>query len=566
MGQHDQYKPSKDEFLITGLFGSALYIFLATIILYAYLKNPKNKFSKYFFILMFFVCLFEIPRFLSIALTTDYQSKSFYILHIFTSILFFGSFTLVCLQWSTLLRLGTYIRIIYSFKGVLISNILFALFDLIAMILCATSSSLQTYFRSTFFQWFTFVDTFKNLFYSSLLFFYGLKLIIKFYKYNSLEMSYNLFQSDLPPPPLSSSATSTPSIPSATSTNRKELGYTTTNNYGQRKTAFGIALKKLIIVLFLVTLCFLVRVMMLIVKVIALQGDRLVSSPTVPLFGFIWFTLSDWIPRCLPSFAFVYLMNIKRGTVRRGGGGAGGTTEGLLKGDFLRQSSGDGGFGRSGDDYDDDEDDLSSFNDYQEGEGYFDEDEYGEDYLTESRYSDDQALHPTYSNQPYAWSEGSEDNVYAGEDDGDDQVTHHLNPRHDLEKGGAATSSKNSSSSSKLSFFTRNHYSWTALSSGLSFTNLTSSKTHSNSTISPHENLTSSSSFTQFVNPVSVENDDISMTGFTSLTQLTPSRRGAGGGTSGRISPQQKNDGYNNIEPLGRGGSRGGAQKRTVEL
>jgi hypothetical protein len=290
--------------------------------------------------------------------------------------------------------------------------------------------------------------------------------------------------------------------------------------------------------------------MMLIVKVIALQGDRLVSSPTVPLFGFIWFMLSDWIPRCIPSFAFVYLMNIKRGKRDRGGAG-GGTTEGLLKGDFLSQSSGH--FGTS-DDYGDDEDDLSSLNDYQEGE-YFDDEE--EDYLTESRYSDD-FLRPTYSNKPYAWSEGSEDNIYVGDagEEEEEHVVHYLNP-------GPETAPKKSPSSSKRPFFSRNHYSWTALSSGFSFTNLTSANTSATKPShqhTSHESSGPSSSTSQMMGP---ESDDISMTGFTSLTQLTSNRRG--GGTvretsSGRVSPQQKNDGYNNTAP-GKG-----VPKRSVEL
>jgi hypothetical protein len=528
MGEHQQYKPSNDEFLITGLFGAALYIFLATIILSVLLKHPKNKFSKIFFLSMLLVCLFEIPRFLSIAITTNYQSKLFYIFHLFSSIFFFGSFTIVCLQWSSLLKLGTYISVIYSFKGVLISNILFILIDFIAMIICGLSSSLHSFFRSAFFEWFTFIDTFKNLLYSSLLFFYGVKLILKFYRYNSLEISYHFFQSDLTP--ITSSATSS-SLPS-------------TINYGQRKTAFGIALKKLTIVLFVTTVCFFVRVMMLIVKLIALRGDLLMSSPTVPLFGFVWFLLSDWIPRCIPSFAFVYLMNMKRSNLKRGG-----NTEGLLKGAFMRQPSPLGSGEANGhpfafnydDDDDDDDDDFSSLNDPEGGEN-FDEDEY----LTESRYSDD----PTrpYSLKPYEWSEGSEENVYLGDGIDDEQVVF-LNQGGKGGRNQSSSSTNQKTSSSKFSFLNRNHYSWTALSSGFSLSNLTSA---GNSLSNPSASATEITSQTSPPAPAAtpVEGDDISMTSFTSLAQLTPKRRSEGASTNtGRVSPQQKNDGYNNTDP-----------------
>jgi hypothetical protein len=557
MGEHQQYRPSKDEFLLTGLFGAALYIFLATIILSVLLKHPKNKFSKVFFVSMLLVCLFEIPRFLSIAITTNYQSKLFYIFHLFSSIFFFGAFTIVCLQWSSLLKLGTYVSIIYSFKGVLISNLLFILIDIIAMIVCGLSSSLHSFFRSTFFEWFTFLDTFKNLLYSSLLFFYGFKLILKFYRYNSLEISYHFFQTDLTPTTTSTSASAAGSASSA--------ALQSTTNYGQRKTAFGIALKKLTIVLFVTTICFFVRVMMLIVKLIALRGDLLMSSPTIPLFGFVWFLLSDWIPRCIPSFAFVYLMNMKRSNLKRGG-----NTEGLLKGAFMRQPSPLGSGESNGhpfafhyDDDDDDDDDFSSLNDPEGGEN-FDDDEY----LTESRYSDD--LTRPYPLKPYEWSEGSEDNVYVGDGvgmDDEEQVVF-------LNQGGRGSSGRNQSSSgtgrsqkqsSQFSFLNRNHYSWTALSSGFSFGNLTNAG-NTSSKASETSPQASSAAAAPSSSAVSVESDDISMTSFTSLAQLTPKRRSEGASANnnsatGRVSPQQKNDGYNNTEvgPIR-------SQRRSVEL
>lgn len=503
MGEHQQYKPSPDEFLLTGLFGAAIYIFLATIILYALLKQPKNKFSKYFFIFMLIVCFFEIPRFLSIAITTNYQSKLFYIFHLISSIFFFAGFTIVCLQWSSLLKLGNYVSIVYSFKGVLISNAIFTIIDIIAMIVCGTSSSLHSFFRSIFFEWFTFLDTFKNLLYSSLLFFYGIKLIIKFYRYNTIELTYNIFQSDL------ITEQNTP--------------------YGQRKTAFGIALKKLTIVLFLTTLCFFIRVMMLIFKIIALRGNMMMSSPTVPLFGFIWFTLSDWIPRCIPSFAFVYLMNMKRSNLKRGG-----NADNLIQGAYMKQSH-PGGSSNTYPfifSYEDDDDDLSSLNDPQ-GE-YFDDEEY----LSE-QYSDDINPMPM---KPYEWSEVSEEN--ASVDDDEEVVL--------LNGKGRINSGKSPGKSSKLSFLSRNHYSWTALSSGFSLSNFTTTSSAPSTPKKPQD-LES--------NIPNGEGDDISMTSFTSLSQLTSNRNNRTFQGSGRTSPLQKNDGYNNtsIEPIR-------MQKRSVEL
>ena len=61
------------------------------------------------------------------------------------------------------------------------------------MILCGQSQSLTQFFASSYFEVYTFIDTLKNVFYSGLLAFYGVKLIMKFYRYNSIELSERLF-------------------------------------------------------------------------------------------------------------------------------------------------------------------------------------------------------------------------------------------------------------------------------------------------------------------------------------------------------------------------------------
>ncbi len=58
--------------------------------------------------------------------------------------------------------------------------------------------------------------------------------------------------------------------------------------------------------------CFLLRVAMLIVKIVAIHTDRAVTTPSFAIFGVLWSLLSDFIPRVLPSLAFMYLMRTKR--------------------------------------------------------------------------------------------------------------------------------------------------------------------------------------------------------------------------------------------------------------
>ena len=594
MGEHDQYKPSKDEFLITGLFGSFLYILLSILIIYTLLKYKRNVLIHTFFISMFLMCIFEIPRFLSIAILQDYQSKLFYIFHLISTIFFFISFSLVCIQWSTLLKLGTYISIVYSYQGIFIANLLFGIIDFIAMIKCGISPSLHQFFRSNFFLWFTFLDTFKNLLYSSLLSFYGLKLILKFYRYNTIELTYNLFQND----------------------------QTVYKNsfYGQKKTAFGIALKKLTIVLFLSTLCFIIRIIMLISKIIALRGNILVSSPTIPLFGFLWFCLSDFIPRSIPSLAFVYLMSMNKGDYRRNNT----NSNDLLKGNYMKQdnyqrvSSGVennknnnnsiGGSGKDSSDhpfmmsnyYDNEDDENGSFDENSSynhnGEEEEEEEEYDDDlseYLSESNYTDDYLKKFLVSSNLSDDDDHLLDDRGTGQGEEDEEVIffHSKNNEGNKDLNGkkikltrqhSAGSSKRAStpkSSSKTQpTLNRKHSSWASLSSGLSLNHFFSSSTKSTTTTTPfgsnNSPTTQSSSKNNNNSPKrsgsnslsnNTKNNDrdrdrasddgsnqnISMTLFTSLSQLTNS--------SGRVSPPGKNDGYNNPNP-------NSVTKRSIEV
>mmetsp|Transcript_20843 Transcript_20843/g.29977 ORF Transcript_20843/g.29977 Transcript_20843/m.29977 type:complete len:415 (-) Transcript_20843:76-1320(-) len=286
MGEETEYKPSQDEFLVTGLFGTFLYLLLAAYIGVALRKSPKNEWTKIFFILMLLMCVFEVPRFLVIAVKMEYASRSLYIVHIVSSMFFFGAFSVVCVQWSGLLKLGVYISIVYSMGGLLTANVVFGLSDLVAIIMCGLSSSLHDFFKSSFFEAYTFIDTIKNLMYSGFLAFYGVKLIVKFYRYSSIELNQRLFADRA--------------------------------SDGNQSSVFSTALSRLTGVLVTVTICFMVRVCMLILKTVALHSERTVSSPTAPLFGFLWFCASDFVPRCVPSFAFVYLMQSKRRSRREG--------------------------------------------------------------------------------------------------------------------------------------------------------------------------------------------------------------------------------------------------------
>ena len=108
---------------------------------------------------------------------------------------------------------------------------------------------------------------------------------------------------------------------------------------GKAHSVFGTALTRLTIVLSIATICFVIRISMLILKMAAFHSNTTISTPSAPLFGFVWFCASDFIPRCLPSFAFVYLM---RGRRRSGGGRRGEYTSTNRMGGFAARRAAGG--------------------------------------------------------------------------------------------------------------------------------------------------------------------------------------------------------------------------------
>ena len=167
----------------------------------------------------------------------------------------------------------------------MIINIVFILFDLLAIIMCAKASTLVDFFESFFFYIYIFGDALKNIFFSLFLAFYGLRLIMKFYRYSTIELNERICDS---------------------------------NNILQRQhSVFSTALSRLTITLIIASVCFVTRLIMLILKSIALNSNDTITTSAFPLFGFYWFCFSDFIPRMLPSITFVLLMRSKRRGIKR---------------------------------------------------------------------------------------------------------------------------------------------------------------------------------------------------------------------------------------------------------
>jgi hypothetical protein len=224
----------------------------------------------------------------------NYDSKTGYCFHILSGIFFFVAFSLVCRQWSGLLQLGSYFRAVYGRNGLILANILFAVVDIVAVFVCASSSTLKAYFESDAFEAITFIEGVRNCVYSTFLAYYGIKLVKRFWHFSRIERQ--------------------------AVTNKRLIDYILFCSASSVQDAiFTKVLLRMTSVLVLSSVCFLLRVCMLIAKIIAVHSTRTTTTPDFALFGFLWFCCSDFIPRTLPTMAFIFLMRTRKpaGDIRK---------------------------------------------------------------------------------------------------------------------------------------------------------------------------------------------------------------------------------------------------------
>lgn len=292
-----EYHPLPEENFATGLVGIFLYVLVLFFACISMRLGFKIVSTKRFFLSIILMSLFELPRYFSLAITREYESKIGYCFHIIAGVFFFIAFSIVCLQWSDLILLGSsYFRVVYGYHGLLFANIFFIIVDIIAIVLCLRSHTLNVFFDSVAFEILTLLEALRNVVYSILLAYYGMKLVNRFWHFSQLEKKQNVFDN-------------------STSSWRKCFSYFDCTY--QKHQVFSKAVIRLTNVLIISTLCFLFRVSMLIDKMAALHFSELsFSSKTFSVFGILWFTCADFIPRVLPSLAFIFLMKTRKPSSR----------------------------------------------------------------------------------------------------------------------------------------------------------------------------------------------------------------------------------------------------------
>lgn len=334
----DLDEPSQNEYLLTGIIGLLLYGLILYLSLLSLSLGTKSKSTKRFFTAITVMAFCELPRFLLLAVERAYTSRVCYSFHVVAGVFFFLAFSIVCKQWYGLLQLGSYFKVVYSNRSLILSNVSFAIIDLVTIILCLLSSSLQHFFWSTAFEVMTFLEGVRNVVYSVFLCFYGLKLVKRFWHFSSIERDGNHRKAG----GSSTTATSATTSRGGGSTGRSTQPIWCLLCSVTDDQVFTKVVVRLTSVLVLATLCFIVRVAMLIAKMAIIhdEGGQATSSvhSSLQLFGFWWFVCSDFIPRALPALAFIFLMGTKRPKQETTPGA------GVVDGSLTRSLSGNGDF------------------------------------------------------------------------------------------------------------------------------------------------------------------------------------------------------------------------------
>jgi hypothetical protein len=320
------YRPLPQELLTVGVVGILLYSLVFFCAVTSLWRPAQNWTVKLFFALLLVMAALEIPRYAEIAVTSSYVSQPSYALHILAGSVFFGAFGIVCYQWGKLLEIGGSFmsRAVLSVKSLFVAVGVFTVVDIIAVGLCVSAPDLRTFFDSPSFVSITVVEAVKNLVYSTLLMGSGIRLVRKLWHYSNDERQHTTLWAVVKNSVLWSGSEHGHSAPlaqhSCEEEETKELDieadvvpqHAPASADPDQGTMLLSAVVRITWVLALTSVCFALRISMMVVKIVALYTDAPVTTRSFTLFGFAWMLLADFIPRVVPSLFLILLMRNKR--------------------------------------------------------------------------------------------------------------------------------------------------------------------------------------------------------------------------------------------------------------
>jgi hypothetical protein len=177
---HGEFQPEDIEFVATGTIGILIFLFVFGLSVYALWLNTRRELYNVFYASMLVMCVFEFPRYFLMTMSGHYDSIAGYAAHIVSGILFFLCLAVVSYTFANILELGPYTKVIYSKFGLAVAFGVHSVIDFSAFIVCLQSQSMATFFASLSYRVYTVFDIVQNLTYSSVLVFYGMRLIYRY--------------------------------------------------------------------------------------------------------------------------------------------------------------------------------------------------------------------------------------------------------------------------------------------------------------------------------------------------------------------------------------------------
>jgi hypothetical protein len=179
MGSGDEIAQAEGaEFLITGCCGIVIF-FYGFILAGVGYYSAKSPASEFFFLGIAGMCCCELPRYFALAIHQEFTSRVAYGFHILGGAFYFSSLCTVCHMWSSILRLGRVASAIYSQEGLTIAALALGSIQIAVFCVCVTSSSLDRFMHSNVYVAFVVEEILQNLIYSTGLFMFGVKLIVR---------------------------------------------------------------------------------------------------------------------------------------------------------------------------------------------------------------------------------------------------------------------------------------------------------------------------------------------------------------------------------------------------
>lgn len=176
---HGEYQPLPGEFLASGIFGIILFASIMLFGMYLFTAHSKSPLNRFFYASLSLMGLFELPRFFLIVRDEAYNSTIGYGMHMISGIFYFICLAIIGLTFADILEFNSLTRMIYGKRGLSLAVILHTAIDLSGFIYCLQSKSLGTFFASNYYRFYIIFDIAQNLTYSSILVFFGLKLIFR---------------------------------------------------------------------------------------------------------------------------------------------------------------------------------------------------------------------------------------------------------------------------------------------------------------------------------------------------------------------------------------------------